>query len=184
MEDAPNDSCYESRLETPRCFEQVDLDDDDQDTVSRDNPMLSGYSSQESPVPSNCSRGSSVESLPEEDTATPRAKVQHYERRRQSSGRPRPESCPGPRIPVVSRPYLARPVRVGGCVFPLPPGLTHSLGEAEGWTGGPGQAGRRKRVAEWLGEGGQGEAGVGVIRNGRDGPAGGGRKTVILQGRF
>ena len=109
-----------------KSFEQVDMDDDDIDTVTRDDPMLSSYGANGSSGSSISSRGSSVESVDELESRPLATKSKIVpKRRKRNSQQPIPEAFRPHRIPVVSRPVRV-PVQVGGeatLVFPLPAGL-------------------------------------------------------------
>ena len=174
---------------TPRSFEQLDMDYDSMDSTTKGDPMISSAGLKVSPASSTSSRGSSIESVDEEETrpvveTTGSSKWKgSYERRRQTA-RPRPESY-SPRIPVVSRPYMGRnrPETNAAVVFPLPSAL-QDLGDS--WQL------QRKRTGGCVSWGGgeQSES-LGVIRAGPglspclspDSEDQGPPRKVILQGR-
>ena len=174
---------------TPRSFEQLDMDYDSMDSTTKGDPMISSAGLKVSPASSTSSRGSSIESVDEEESrpavepvgSTGSKWKGSYERRRQTA-RPRPESY-SPRIPVVSRPYLGRNRAVtetNAVVFPLPTAL-QDLGDS--WQI------QRKRAGVCVNWSGDQSENLGVIRAGPglspdqaeadQGPP----RKVILQGR-
>ena len=176
---------------TPRSFEQLDMDYDSMDSTTKGDPMMTSAGLKVSPASSTSSRGSSIESVDEDETrpvvetGTGSSKWKgSYERRRQTA-RPRPESY-SPRIPVVSRPYMGRnrpETNAAAVVFPLPSAL-QDLGDS--WQL------QRKRAGgcvSWA-AGEQSES-LGVIRAGPglspclspDSEDQGPPRKVILQGR-